>query len=235
MFIVNKKSVVLFSVLLGFNVHATAAQQSTAEYSADSYMETADGVVEGKVYAAPGKERRETLMDGEKSIMIMRHDKKQVWMLMPDQQMYTEVKLGKGGRKDDLSNYKIEQTKVGSETVNGVNTTKSKIIMTGPKGKKFGGFWWTTKEGIVMKMDTISVDKNSKDRFKTELKNLEIGKQDPSLFEIPKGYSNMASMGGIGNMMMKGNDENDSEEEKQPQKKEEGGGFGWKNAIDLLK
>lgn len=229
--------IVLVCALLGIAVPAGAAQQSTAEYSADSYMETSDGVMEGTVNVAPGKERREYLMDGEKSIMIMRHDKKVAWMLMPEDEMYTEMKLSKGGRKDDLSAYKIEQTKVGPETVNGIKTTKSKVIMTGPKGDKFGGFWWTTKEGIVVKMDTVSVTKGGKDRLKIELKNLKIGKQKPSIFEIPAGYSNMAmGMGGIGKMMMDDDDtDDDNESNRQPQKKGEKKGFGWGDAIDLLK
>lgn len=229
--------VVFASGLLSFVVPAVAMEQTKAEYSADSYIETSDGVMEGTVNVAPDKERREYLMDGEKSIMIMRHDKKVVWVLMPEDEMYTEMKFNKGGRKDDLSSYKIEQTKVGPETVNGIMTTKSKVIMTGPNGDKFGGFWWTTKEGIVVKMDTTSVTKGSKDRLKTELKNLKIGKQKASLFEIPAGYSSMAMGMPDIDKMMKDDDGSggDNDEEKQPQKKEGGGGFGWKNAIDLLK
>src|SRR3990172_4153010 len=138
--------VILVSGLLGFAVSAGAAEKSTPEYSADSTMETADAVMSGAVYVAPGKERRENVMDGEKSVMIIRHDKNVVWMLMPADKMYTEMKPGQsGGRKDDLSAYKIDQTTVGPDSVNGIQATKSKIIMTGPKGDKLGGFWWTTR------------------------------------------------------------------------------------------
>ena len=206
--------VIVVSALLGFSVPANAAQQSTAEYSADSYMETSDGVMEGAVNVAPGKERREYVESGEKMIMIVRHDKKVVWMLQPEEKTYMEVKYNKGGRKDDISAYKIEQTKVGQETINGINTTKSKVIMTRNNGDKFGGFWWTTKEGIVVKMDTISVTKGNKDRFKTELKNLKIGKQKASLFEIPAGYSSMAmGMPDIGKMMKDDDDNDESPDE----------------------
>ena len=93
--------------------------------------------------------------------------------------------------KDDLSEYQIEQSVVGTEKMNGVETTKSKIIMTGKDGSKMGGFMWTTKEGIQVKLDAIAIDKNSKDRFKMELTNIKISKQDPALFEIPKGYEKM--------------------------------------------
>jgi len=223
--------VILVSGLLGFAVSAGAAEKSTPEYSADSTMETADAVMSGAVYVAPGKERRENVMDGEKSVMIIRHDKNVVWMLMPADKMYTEMKPGQsGGRKDDLSAYKIDQTTVGPDSVNGIQATKSKIIMTGPKGDKLGGFWWTTGEGIVVKIDAIAVDKNSKERFKTELKNLKIGKQNPSLFEIPDGYSKMdMGMGGLGKMMGGSKDD-----DQQPQDKEKKG-FGIKDAIKLFR
>ena len=225
--------IILVSVLLGFAPHAFAAERVLPEYSADSYMETSDGVMEGAVNVAPGKERREYLEGGMKMVMIMRHDKKVIWMVQPEEKTYMEMKMPKEGRKDDISAYKFDQTTIGPETVNGVKTTKSKMIMTGPKGDKLGGFYWTTKEGIVVKMDAIAVDKKSKERIKSELKDLKIGKQEPSLFEIPSDYSKMdMGMGGLGKMMM-GDD--DKDDDKQPQEKGKKKGFGWKDAVDLLK
>lgn len=215
----------------------TAGEAPKVEYSADSYMETAEGTMEGKVYSAPGKERRESVQQGEKMITIMRHDKKVMWMLKPEDKTYMEMKMSKGGRKDDLSSYKMETSTVGPETVNGVKTTKSKMIMTGPKGDKLGGFGWRTKEGIVVKMDAIAVDKKSKERIKSELKNLKVGKQDSSLFEIPSDYTKMdMGMGGIGKMMMGGDDKDDDKDNvKPPQDAGKKKGFGWKDAVDLLK
>jgi hypothetical protein len=213
---------------------ALAVQPANVEYSADSSMETADDAMIGTIYVAPGKERRESVNDGEKSVMIIRRDKKVTWMLQPEEKTYMEMKSGQGGaRKDDISAYKIDHTTIGPDTVNGIKTTKSKLIMIGPKGDKLGGFMWTTKEGIVVKMDAIAVDKNSKERFKSELKNLKVGRQDPSLFEIPADYTKMdMSMGGLGNMMTGGDGK---EDKKQPQEEGKKKGFGWKDAVDLLK
>ena len=222
---------------------ANAAQMPNVSYSADSYMESAEGVTKGPVYVAPGKQRREYVDDsGNSVVMIIRQDKKVTWMLMPNDEMYMEIPFPKEGRKDDLSSYKIDSTTVGQETVNGVKTTKSKVIMTGPNGEKMGGFWWATQEGIIVKMDTIAKEKDEKVRFKVELHNLKIGKQDPSLFEVPDDYTKMdMSMGGIGAMMMGGDDEDDGDNgkdaEKKPEKKpeEKKKGFSWKDAIDILK
>lgn len=190
-----------FSLLSSITVAAQREwKEPSVEYSADSYMETAEFTGKSKVYHAIDKERMDQEMEGEKMSMIIRKDKKVVWTLMPDAMMYMEMKITEGSKenKGDLSNYKVEETIVGEEVVNGIKATKSKIILTDKKtGEKLGGFWWVSKEGIVVKMDVIAVEKGSKTRIKTELKNLKIGKQDPKLFEIPAGYSKMSMpMGG---------------------------------------
>lgn len=168
-----------------------------AEYSADTVIETAEMSMKGRVHYTPTRERREMVMGsgGDKMISIMRQDKKLIWTLMPAEKMYMETQNTENKAKDDLSGYKIEQTVVGQETVNGVSTTKSKIVMTGTKGEKMGGFMWTSKENIVVKIDAIAIDKKQKHRFKTELTNLKVGKQDPKLFEVPAGYQKMSIPG----------------------------------------
>lgn len=172
-------------------------QQPQVEYSADSVMETAEMSMKGHINYTPTRERREMVMGsgGDKMITITRHDKKVAWTLMPAQKMYMETNIAQARGKDDISGYKIEQTTVGPETVNGVSTTKSKIIMTGPKGEKMGGFWWMTKDNIMVKMDVIAIDKKDKMRIKNELTNLKVGKQDPKQFEVPAGYEKMSIPG----------------------------------------
>jgi hypothetical protein len=197
-----KKSRMLLMVaamtMTGAVAQAASPSQPQVEYSADSVIETAEVSMKGRVYYTPTRERREMEVGGgDKMMMIMRHDKKVVWTLMPSEKMYLEMNLAQAGASDnsDLSQFKIEQTVIGPETVNGVSTTKSKIIMTGPNGEKMGGFMWVTKENIMVKMDAIAIDKKEKHRFKTELTNLKIGKQDPTLFEVPAGYEKMSMPG----------------------------------------
>ena len=223
---------------LGMSGTVMAWEPANVDYSADQTMETAEMTMAGPVYVSKDKERREMLIEGTRQISIIRHDKKLMWTLMPEQRMYMEANLQASKDKTDLSEYQIEQTAMGDEVLNGVKTTKSKIVMTGKDGAKMGGFWWMSKEGVLVKMDVIAVDKNSKARIKTELKNLKIAKQDPALFEIPEGYERMGMM----NMLMKGAepgksgtaDEAKAPAEKPTEKKEKSG-FGFKNIIDLVK
>lgn len=196
----NKKFLLFVAMVLSFAGAAFAMEMPKAEYSADSSMETEAATMKGRVYYAPGKERREMNERGQQSIMIMRMDKKKMWMLMPEQKMYMEYPLGGGERSKsaDLSGAKVESTEVGSETVNGVNTKKFKVVVTTERGK-MGGFFWKTADDILVKSDLIAMEKGSKMRMKTELTNLKVGRQDPALFEIPSGYSSMdmgAMMGG---------------------------------------
>ena len=222
--------------LMGFTVPALAMEGPKVEYSANTRMETVDGVLEGVVFHAPGKERRETQAGSDPMTMIIRQDKKVIWMLMPEANAYMEMALGRSQDKSDFSDYEIEKTQVGKEEIDGIMTTKSKVIMTKKDGSKLGGFWWTTKEEIPLKMDLISVEGQTKERIKMELTNLKIGKQDPKLFEIPADYMNMSM--GMPNMedLMKGMETSQPDspgQESKPAPKEEG--FGLKNIFDLMK
>lgn len=224
------------ALLIGITSPALALEGPKVEYSADTRMETVDGIMEGVVFHAPGKERRETQAGGDPMIIIIRQDKKVIWTLMPEANAYMEMALGQSKDKSDFSDYEIEKTQVGKEEIDGVMTTKSKVMMTKKDGSKLGGFWWTTKEEIPLKMDLISVEGNTKERVKIELTNLKIGKQDPKLFEIPADYMNMSmGMPNLNDLMQ----EREPLEEGQPGKKPAGQpkdeGFGLKNIFDLMK
>jgi hypothetical protein len=70
--------------------------------------------------------------------------------------------------------------------------------------------------------------------MKMELDNLKIGKQDASLFEVPSGYSKM-DMGGMGKMMMGGEDSGADAKSDGAKAGKEKSGFGIKDAMKLLK
>jgi hypothetical protein len=166
-----------------------------AEYSGERVIESAQGTLTQKIYSAAGKERMEMDMGGMQSVMILRPDKKVAWMLMPAQRMYMELDLSQAkqqaasGPPEDVT---IE--KVGEETIGGHSTTKYKMLM---RDKSAGGFMWFTDDGIPLKMDMLSKDGKEKFRMTMTLRNLEVGKQDASLFELPAGYSKMPNMGGM--------------------------------------
>ncbi|MDH5700372.1 MAG: DUF4412 domain-containing protein [Nitrospirota bacterium] len=131
---------------------------------------------------------------------IIRKDKKVMWQLMGD--MYMETPMNDSNANGADAFEIVEQTEVGQETVNGMKTTKSKVVAVKKDGSgKFGGFFWATKEGIPVKMDLLSKEGDKKMRMVRELTNIKLEKQDPTLFEIPAGYTKNdmgALMGGAG-------------------------------------
>lgn len=182
-----------------------AAQMSRpqAEYSADESIQTEEGTMQQHVYVTPAKERKEMLTGGgDGGIQILRFDTKVLWILMPSEKMYMEHPMSGGkGQRDDRSQWTYEDTAMGEETLNGVRVTKYKTIATSTDGKKYGGFSWRTREGITLKQDLLYKEGNEKKRMLTELSNLQIGRQDPQLFEIPKDFTKFDMGGMMGGMM----------------------------------
>lgn len=189
--------VVVSTVLIPLAVNAASLPEPKVDYSADSTMETEGGMtMKSRVYHSPGKQRMEMGGAGG-NVTIIRRDKKVMWQLMGN--MYMEMSMDQL-ESPDLTSMDVEQSVVGDETVNGVQTTKYKMIATKKDGSKFGGFFWTTKDGIPMKMDLLSKEGDRKIRMASELTNLKVEKQNPALFEIPAGYTknDMGAMMGQG-------------------------------------
>lgn len=181
-------------------------------------METEGGMtMKSRIYHTVNKDRME--MGGSDGMTsIVRKDKKVVWQLMGD--MYMEMPMDASNASGMDGFDIVEQTEVGQETINGVKATKSKIVAVKKDGSgKFGGFFWTTKEGITVKMDMLSKEGDKKLRMTSELSNLKIEKQNPALFEIPAGYTknDMGAMMGMGGMP------NMEEMKKNPRQRQSGG------------
>ena len=190
------------ALLVPLAVLAAPPPEVTVDYSADSTMETEGGMtMKSRIHHSLNKDRME-MGGADGMVSIIRKDKKVVWQLMGD--MYMEMPMDASNASGMEAFDIVEQSEVGQETINGIKTTKSKIVAVKKNGSgKFGGFFWTTKEGITVKMDMLSKEGDKKMRMTSELTNLKIEKQDPALFEIPAGYTKNdmgAMMGGMPNM-----------------------------------
>ena len=189
-------------LLVPLAVIAAPPPEVKVDYSADSTMETEGGMtMKSRIYHTVEKERME-MGGSDGMVSIIRKDKKVVWQLMGN--MYMEMPMD-ASNASGMDAFDItEQVEVGPESINGLKTTKSKIVAVKKDGSgKFGGFFWTTKEGITVKMDMLSKEGDKKMRMTSELSNLKIEKQDPALFEVPAGYTKNdmgAMMGGMPNI-----------------------------------
>ena len=205
-------------ILAPLTAGATSPPEVQVDYSADSTMETEGGMtMKSRIYHTVNKDRME-IGGSDGMTSITRKDKKVVWQLMGD--MYMEMPMDSSNTSGMDGFDIVEQAEVGQEMINGIKATKSKIVAVKKDGSgKFGGFFWTTKEGITVKMDMLSKDGDKKMRMTSELTNLKIEKQNPALFEIPAGYTknDMGAMMGMGGMP------NMEEMKKNPRQRQSGG------------
>lgn len=167
---------------------------SEVEYSGIRQVVTAEGNFTQTVHHSHGKERSEMQMEGMSMVSIIRPDKKLAWQLMPMQKMYMEMDFSSANKMSGKAPDDVTIEKVGSDTLDGMNTTKYKILM---KDKSAGGFIWLSPENIPVKMDFLSKEGGEKSRITMTLKSLKIEPQEAALFELPAGYQPMPSMGNM--------------------------------------
>lgn len=162
-----------------------------ASYSGIRHIESIEGQMDMFVRQAPKMNRIDMKLQSQSMSLITREDRGVNYMLMPHVSMYKEISVDQiqitGA---NLSFSKV--SKVGTETINGHDCTKYKAKFKDAQGGKAGGYYWVSDDGILMKVDMIYKSRKQKgQRMTFEMRDLEIGPQDPSYFEVPSNYSSM--------------------------------------------
>jgi hypothetical protein len=183
------------TVLAAGAVHAEAPLPVlTASYSADRIIETEAGTFTGKVYATPERDRSEMSVGEMSTVIILRRDLQNGLMLMPSQKMFRELDFSEARKQTGAAPADVTIDAVGPDTIDTVATTKYKLVM---KDGSAGGFIWFTDEGIPVKMDMLTKSGKKTERMTVTLRNLQVGPQDPALFDAPAGYTKMPGFPGM--------------------------------------
>ena len=157
------------------------------EFSADT-ISTFKGEqkLQGKMYFKQDKFRMDMKGNGDMH-MITRIDKKVVWNVMPAQKMYMEMpfNLKNKPKVDEKFEGEIERKLVGNETIDG-HPTKKYLITYKANNKTERVYQWFATD-INFPVKTAAIDGS----WSQEFRNVKIGSQPDSLFEVPKGYQKM--------------------------------------------
>ena len=170
----------------------------TMTYSADASGGMESGGIQGRVTRARDKERRELTIEGDVEILIIRLDRNIVWSVSPEEKMYLESPLDEAlGRTPDadgkLREPAINLKTIGSEAVDGIPATKQRITGKDVDGSPIAGTVRVSGQGIVLRVDSDVVDEDGKHHtVRMELHNVQVGPQDPALFEIPADYKRVS-------------------------------------------
>ncbi len=177
----------VFALLAAGAVAQEAPIRLTTEYAADFEIESNDVLVAGRVYAAPGKERREMAGPAGPLVIIMRHDRGVVWTLMPANQSYVESAdvLGPDVPGVTLPGGTFER--LDDDEIEGHRATKFRVP---PDDPAFGdeSYVWLTADGVPVQIESRLRRNGREIDVEMTLKNLWLGRLDPGLFEIPPGY-----------------------------------------------
>jgi hypothetical protein len=196
------------SCALLLNSLSVPAQTRPQSFSADQ-IQTLDGkTTTFKVYATDKAVRREGEVEGKRSVWITRFDHRVMWVLEPDDNTYSVVRpvwdpLKPGMSFDKPSAYmsfygltpgftefahnfagaKVERESLGLEEVGPYHCDKLRFRVSFERDV-YISIEWAAKElgGLVVK------GQDEKGERSTEYQNIRPGPQDPSQFEIPKGY-----------------------------------------------
>ncbi|MFU8895519.1 MAG: DUF4412 domain-containing protein [Gammaproteobacteria bacterium] len=160
---------------------------------------TADGqTIESRYrYAPPGKQREEMSHEGMSMAIILRQDLGVVWTILPGN-MYMEMALDEAddnGPSAPSAEGIVEFEELGKEEVNGWPTTRYRVV-TMEDGEEADGYFWITEHWIPVRME-ITLRDSPGEKVIMNIRDLRIRDQDPALFEVPPGATNMSSMGGI--------------------------------------
>ena len=184
-----KRLAVLLSLIFLFSGVASAF-----EFSADTIMTGKGRTNTGKAFFSKDKYRidMEAPQKGNArafaaTSIITRIDKKVIWTIMPDRKMYGEKAY------DDMKDRpmveakkmvgEVERKEVGAETIDGHPTKKYLVTRKSGSGQHQVYSWLATDMNFPIK--TAAVDGS----WSQEYKNIKLGAQPDSLFEVPAGYT----------------------------------------------
>jgi len=159
------------------------AEKAFQEFSADMVSRSGRQTVQAKLYVAGDKMRTE--MPG--SIMIMRLDKNLTWVIMLQQRMYMEQTLNHKDlpKASKELGKEIERVSLGIENVDGKPAEKFKVVYL--EGLvRLTVYQWLRDSKFPVK---IEAENGS---WGVEYKNLSVGPQPASLFELPPGLQKLS-------------------------------------------
>lgn len=183
------------SALLGIWRDANAALLGDASvpYSAERIVTVNGRSYSGRVFHAPGHQRHEQTIQGIDEVVLLDSRKTRGWLVLPGLKTYVEFAFP--GVMADLGDPALRRSPSGHDTVNGVLTTKYRIDHTAGDGTRAQGFVWISAQGVMMRLEGTVTRHGTghPTAIRMELAHVQIGPQDPGLFELPPGLVKLPS------------------------------------------
>ncbi|WP_043744254.1 hypothetical protein [Paramagnetospirillum magneticum] len=158
-------------------------------YTAAFSVTSSRGTYHGKVWHAPGLERREVATTGGGQGVLIDRKADAATLLGLSGKWYVGLSLrAAAGMVGGLDAWQASRTRIREENVAGLRATRWKTRADGPRGG-FSGDIWTSREGIVVKaVGVLSSDDSDDSRVEMILSDVQVGVVDRQMFAVPKGW-----------------------------------------------
>jgi hypothetical protein len=125
-------------------------------------------------------------------IMISRTDRKVTLAVYPGISGYVENPMSASATAASPSDYKMEATELGKETLDGHPCVKKKVVITGKEGSNHESTVWSASD---LKDFPIKIESQEGGKTTTLLfKEVKLEKPDAGQFEAPAGYTKYTDM-----------------------------------------
>jgi hypothetical protein len=192
-FLASRKFSVLLTGLALFFLLANLVR--AAEFSAVTATKAGKREQQGKLYVKGDKARIEAVTPMGPSVIILRLDKKVMWLLLPGPKGYVEMPIDKEAFAKALKipAEGVSKKFLGHETLRGYDTEKYETTAI-VGGRAVKGLMW-----IAPKLE-IPIRIESADESFSQDYDIKEGGVDDALFEMPAGYQKMTMPAGMPKM-----------------------------------
>ncbi|KIL98316.1 hypothetical protein CCC_03599 [Paramagnetospirillum magnetotacticum MS-1] len=158
-------------------------------YAAAFSVTSSRGTYHGRVWHAPGLERREVATTGGGQGILIDRKADSATLLGLSGKWYVGLSLrAAAGMVGGLDAWQANRTRLRDETVGGLRATRWKTLAEGPKGG-FSGDIWTSRDGIVVKaVGVLSSADGDDSPVEMTLSDVRVGPVDRQMFDVPKGW-----------------------------------------------
>ena len=140
----------------------------------------------------PGAAAQMKTMGMDKIVNISRPDKKVAYIVYPGMQAYVENPLPDTSAGAPASDFKVDLTELGRETVDGHECVKNKAVVTDKDGTKHESTVWNATD---LKKFPVKIEQTQQGTAVTMLfKDVKLDKPDAGLFDPPSGFTKYDSM-----------------------------------------
>ena len=162
-------------------------------YAADFVVRGDKGTYRGSVWHAPGRERRDFGTSGGGQSILLRRDTNSAYLMKPSGRWY--VGLGfqaVGALAGGIDTLTVDRRRLREESVGNIRATRYKVAATGPKGARFDGDAWFSREDILVRALGVLTEGNGKaSEVEMTLSDLKVGPVEERMFELPAGWLGM--------------------------------------------